>query len=198
MGAAIFACLTTTFFTVALLGELTVKNLSSFDVEGHVKVADIWHDVKGRSGNKVTTFHIPQTKVVPKEKGRETVVWAQLEGPVNLSAAFTNHLEFNQPPQLAHLFVYWHNGSHSPLTKTIFFAHLKRALKDAGRPTKHGHNNICIGGTLEYLLRGVLFKVTKSIGRWSSDSFSKYLRKHAQILAPYVQANPDLHQSHTS
>jgi hypothetical protein len=51
-----------------------------------------------------------------------------------------------------------------------------------------------IGATLEYLLRGVPFEAMKGIGRRSSDSFSKYLRKHAQILAPYVQANPDLHQ----
>jgi hypothetical protein len=40
----------------------------------------------------------------------------------------------------------------------------------------------------------VPFEAIKSIGRWSSDSFSKHLRKHAQILAPYVQAHPDLHQ----
>jgi hypothetical protein len=50
-------------------------------------------------------------------------------------------------------------------------------------PIKHGHS-IRIGATLEYLLRGVPFEAMKSIGRWSSDSFSKYLRKHAQILRP--------------
>jgi len=193
LDAAVFACLTTTFFTAARLGEFTVKNLSSFDAETHIKLADVQHNVKDRSGNKVTTFHIPQTKIVPKEKGGETVFWAQQDGPADPRAALANHLEVNQPPQVAHLFAYRHNTTYRPLTKAIFLARLKKALRDADRPIKHGHS-IRIGATLEYLLRGVPFEAMKSIGRWSSDSFSRYLRKHAQILAPYVQAHPDLHQ----
>ena len=35
------------------------------------------------------------------------------------------------------------------------------------------------------------------MGRWSSDAFLGYLRKHAQILTPYIQANPELHNSFT-
>jgi hypothetical protein len=193
LDAATFACLTTTFFTAARLGEFTVKNLTSFDIETHIKVADVQYDIIDRSGNTVTTFHIPHTKIVPKEKGGEIVFWAQQNGPADPNAALANHLKVNQPPQLAHLFAYRHGISHRLLTKTIFLARLKKALKDAGRPIKHGHS-IRIGATLEYLLRGVPFEAMKSIGRWSSDSFSRYLRKHAQILAPYVQATPDLHQ----
>jgi hypothetical protein len=62
---------------------------------------------------------------------------------------------------------------------------LKKALNDARRLIKHGHS-IRISTTLEYLLQGVPFEAMKGIGRWSSDSFSRYLHKHAQILAPYV------------
>jgi len=193
LDAAVFACLTTTFFTAARLGEFTVKNLTSFNGETHIKITDVWQNVEDRSGNKVTTFHIPQTKIMPKERGGEMVFWAHQEGLADPEAALLNHLEVNRPLQLAHLFAYWHSSTHRPLTKPIFLAHLKKALKDAGRPMKHGHS-IHIGATLEYLLRGVPFEAMKSIGRWSSDSFSKYLRKHVQILAPYVQANPDLHQ----
>jgi hypothetical protein len=154
---------------------------------------DIRHDIEDRKGNKVTTFHIPQTKIVPKERGGETIFWAQQEGPADPRAALSNHIEVNQPPPTAHLFAYRHSGSHRPLTKTAFLTRLKKALEDAKRPNRHGHS-IRIGATLEYLLRGVSFEAMKSIGRWSSDSFSRYLRKHAQILAPYVQANPNLHQ----
>ena len=193
LDAAVFACLTTTFFTAARLGEFTVKNLNGFSAELHIKVADLSHNVQDRNGHMVTTFHIPQTKVVPKERGGETVFWAKQEGPVDPHAALANHLEVNQPSHAAHLFAYRHNGGYRPLTKSIFLSRMKKALQDAGRPAKQGHS-IRIGATLEYLLRGVPFEAMKSIGRWSSDSFSKYLRKHAQILAPYVQANPDLHQ----
>jgi hypothetical protein len=130
---------------------------------------------------------------VPKEKGGETVFWAQQDSPVDPNAALANHLEANDPPQLAHLFAYRHNGTYRPLTKTAFLDRLNKALKDSGRPIKHGHS-IHIGATLEYLLRGVPFEAMKSTGRWSSDSFTRYLCKQAQVLAPYIQANPVLHQ----
>ncbi|KAG2339249.1 hypothetical protein BDR05DRAFT_892094 [Suillus weaverae] len=51
-------------------------------------------------------------------------------------------------------------------------------------------HGIRIGGTLEYLLRGVPFETVKTMGRWHSDSFQVYLRKHAVILAPYLQDHP--------
>ncbi len=92
---AVFTCLTTTFFTIARLGKFTVKNLTSFNIEAHIKIMDIQWNVEDRSGNKVTTFHLPQTKIVPKEKGSETVFWAHQEGPANPKAALLNHLEVN-------------------------------------------------------------------------------------------------------
>ncbi|KAJ7223915.1 hypothetical protein C8J57DRAFT_955046, partial [Mycena rebaudengoi] len=55
-----------------------------------------------------------------------------------------------------------------------------------------GHG-IRIGASLLYLLRGVPFDVVKTLGRWASDAFLLYLRKHAQIMAPYIQANPGIH-----
>jgi hypothetical protein len=57
-----------------------------------------------------------------------------------------------------------------------------------------GHG-IRIGSTLEYLLRHIPFDVVKVKGRWASDAFLLYLRKHAQILAPYMQAALALHKS---
>jgi hypothetical protein len=184
LDVAVFACLTTTFFMAAWLGEFTAKNLSSFNAKVHAKVTDLQRNIVDRSGNVVTTFHIPQTKVVLKEKGGETIFWARQDGPADPDAAPTSHLELNEPSLRGHLFAYRHNGAHRPLTKTIFLTRLKRALKDAGRPIKHGHS-IRIGATLEYLLQGIPFEAMKGIGRWSSDSFFKYLHKHAQILAPY-------------
>ena len=48
---------------------------------------------------------------------------------------------------------------------------IRKALKDADRPIKHGHS-IRIGATIKYLLRGVPFEAMKSIGQWPSGSFS--------------------------
>ncbi|KAG2057448.1 hypothetical protein BDR06DRAFT_179454 [Suillus hirtellus] len=70
-----------------------------------------------------------------------------------------------------------------------------KCLQDAnarvGGDSLKGHG-IRIGGTLEYLLRGVPFETVKTMGRWNSDSFLLYLRKHAVILAPYLQDHPVL------
>ncbi|KAG2365299.1 hypothetical protein BDR07DRAFT_1481570 [Suillus spraguei] len=38
------------------------------------------------------------------------------------------------------------------------------------------------------------FEVVKMKGRWASDAFQLYLQKHAQILAPHMQAVPNLHE----
>ena len=34
------------------------------------------------------------------------------------------------------------------------------------------------------------FDVMKAKGRWAGDSFLIYLRKHAIVIAPYIQAVP--------
>lgn len=49
-----------------------------------------------------------------------------------------------------------------------------------------------IGGTLFYLLKGVQFDVVKVIGRWAGEAFTLYLRDHALILAPFLQADQQL------
>ncbi|KAF9011022.1 hypothetical protein BDZ89DRAFT_909974, partial [Hymenopellis radicata] len=74
-----------------------------------------------------------------------------------------------------------------PLTKPAFLARIAAAAKAADLQPLQGHG-IRIGSTLEYLLRGLAFEVVKTLGRWKSDAFLVYLRKHAEIMAPYMQA----------
>ncbi|KDQ55580.1 hypothetical protein JAAARDRAFT_85090, partial [Jaapia argillacea MUCL 33604] len=76
-----------------------------------------------------------------------------------------------------------------PLTRTEFLKWLSSAATALGVESLKGHG-IRIGATLEYLLRGVPFDVVKSIGRWSSDAFTLYLRQHAVIMALYMQGTP--------
>lgn len=44
-----------------------------------------------------------------------------------------------------------------------------------------------------YLLCGLDFKTVQILLRWSSDAFLLYLRKHTEIMAPYLQENPVFH-----
>ena len=130
----------------------------------------------------MTVLHIPHTKV--SQQGKD-ICWAKQDRLIDPNMALAHHLKVNNPPQEGHLFAYHHKNRHRPLTKSKFLAELTKAARAAGLEPLQGHG-IRIGSTLEYLLRGVPFDVMKVKGRWSSDAFMLYLRKHAQILAPYI------------
>jgi len=190
LDAAVGSCLTTAFYSMARAGEFTVPNLSSFQAEPtkYVKRSDVRQEVD-RNGLKTTVFHLPRTK---SSQAGEDISWAKQHGPSDPEVALANHFHVNNPPPDGALFAYKHStNSHRPLTKTKFIARLAKAAKEAGLNPLQGHG-IRIGATLEYLLRNIPFDVVKTMGRWASDAFQLYLRKHAQILAPYLQATPIL------
>jgi hypothetical protein len=120
--------------------------------------------------------------------------WSPHPRPTDPYSALENHRHINNPPLDAHLFAYWHKGWLRPLTKTAFIKHLASAAQQAGLEPLQGHS-IRIGTTLFYLLMGMPIEAMKVMGRWSSDAFLGYLRKHAQILTPLIQANPDAHEA---
>lgn len=189
LDAAVFACLTTCFYASARVGEFTVRRINGFDPTIHIKLSDLQEE-RDRNGLPITNLHIPRTK---SSASGETVSWSRQEGPTDPETALANHCRVNAPPVDKHLFSYKVNSSLRPLTKTKFIERLAKAARAAGEDPLQGHG-IRIGSTLEYLLRGVPFEVMKVQGRWASDAFLLYLRKHGQILAPYLQAVPALHQ----
>ncbi|KAF5384239.1 hypothetical protein D9615_003418 [Tricholomella constricta] len=180
---AVFACLVCLFYSASRVGEFTVRRLNAFDPAIHPSKHSLRRD-QDRNGRKVTVLHIPRTKT---SVVGEDVYWSAQNGPSDPEAALDRHLDLNQPPEGQHLFAYRHKGGHRPLTKTAFVKRLAALARSAGLDPLQGHG-IRIGATLEYLLRGVSFEVMKVMGRWQSDAFTLYLRKHALILAPYIQA----------
>ena len=186
LDAAVFACLTTCFYASARLGEFTVRTLSSFNPNTHVTTQHLSYD-QDRNGFKVTVLHLPKTKAAGNEG--EDVYWASQDGGTDPSEALAQHLKVNQPSEAAHLFAYKVPHTRRPLTKAKFLERVGEAACAAGLEPLQGHG-IRIGSTLEYLLRGVPFDVMKTKGRWAGDSFQLYLRKHAVIIAPYIQATP--------
>jgi hypothetical protein len=98
----------------------------------------------------------------------------------------------NAPPANGPLFAYRVGRKHEPMTRVRFLTRLKQICADLGVEAPHGHS-FRIGHTLELLLRdGMTFEMVKAKGRWSGDSFKRYLREHALVLAPYIQAHPRL------
>ena len=189
---AIHACLTTAFWGTARLGEVTVPKLDGFNPSIHVKTSDVQHNVRDRNNLEETVIFIPWTKVA-KEKG-EKIFWAKQEGIVDPRAALENHLRINNPPTDSHLFSFKFENTMRPMTKYIFLTRINQIVAKKGLPKLPGHG-IRIGSTLEYLLRGIPFDVVKAKGRWQSEAFKGYLRKHAQIMAPYMQAEPKTYET---
>ena len=189
--AAVFACLATCFYAAARVGEFVVPRLDAFSSSSHVTSANLRVD-RDPNGLEVTVLHIPSTKAAPLEG--EDVFWSSHPGPTNPYAALESHLRINCPTGGDHLFAYRHKGQLRPLTKSAFIKRLASAARSAGLEPLQGHG-IRIGATLFYLLSGLPIEAMKVMGRWSSDAFLRYLRKHAQILTPLIQANPQAHQA---
>ena len=124
-----------------------------------------------------------------REITREDVYWASQEGDTDPTKALVQHLRINQPSDASHLFSYKVANTRHTLTKSKFLERVGEAARAAGLEPLQGHG-IRIRSTLEYLLRGVPFDVMKAKGRWAGDSFQLYLRKHAVVIAPYIQAAP--------
>ena len=186
LDAAIYACLTTCFYASARLGEFTARTLGSFSPSTHVTPQHLSYD-QDRNGLKVTVLHLPRTKSAGSEG--EDVYWASQEGDTDPTKALAQHLRINQPSDASHLFSYKVANTRRTLTKSKFLERVGEAARAAGLEPLQGHG-IRIGSTLEYLLRGVPFDVMKAKGHWAGDSFQLYLRKHAVVIAPYIQAAP--------
>ena len=185
--AAVLACLTTAFWGTARVGEVTVPNLQAFNPTVHVKPSNVEYNVQDRNGLEETVFFIPWTKV-GKEKG-EKIFWAKQLGIVDPQEALANHIRLNNPPTEGHLFAFKHKKEMRPMTRAVFLNRIAKIVNDNNLEKLPGHG-IRVGSTLEYLLRGIPFEVVKAKGRWQSEAFKGYLRKHAQIMAPYMQAEP--------
>ncbi|KAJ6619337.1 hypothetical protein B0H10DRAFT_2368588, partial [Mycena sp. CBHHK59/15] len=185
-----WSCLTTLFWSTSCGGEFTVKTLKSFDPA--INIARSAGTVAvDRNGLQQTNFKLPRTK---SALHGESVYWAQQHGLSDPEAALANHFSINNPPLDTALFTYRYKNSHHVLTKSAFTTRLSAAFKAADLDWCQIHG-IRIGSTLEYLLRGIPLEVMKCKGRWASDAFSLYLRNHAKIMVPYMQADPQLHQN---
>ncbi|KAG1859943.1 hypothetical protein C8R48DRAFT_774649 [Suillus tomentosus] len=116
LDAAVYACLITSFFTLARLGEVTVCSLKAFDLSLHVKTSDIRY-AEDRHGLKVTVFHLPRSKT---STSGEDIYFASQSGEINPQRELEVHLRINHPPPHAALFSWHHANGLRPLTCSEF------------------------------------------------------------------------------
>ena len=160
LDAVIASCLTMTFYSISHTREFTVPTLTAFDPTQHVKPSDI--SVKRDCNDlEVTVFHLPKTKCAMEG---EDVFWSCQDGIMDPNTLLENNLHINDPPPNGHLFAYKHHKGFHPLTKRSFLERINMVAASLGEDDLKGHG-IQIGGMLEFLLCGVPFNVTKSLGR---------------------------------
>ena len=76
LDAAVYSCLTSTFYGAARVCEFTVRTLDAFDPTIHVKPSDV-STKRDRNGLEVTNFRIPRTK---SSADGEDIFWARQNG----------------------------------------------------------------------------------------------------------------------
>jgi hypothetical protein len=159
---AIVACITTTFWLVSKLGEFTIKTISQFDCKKHIITSQSPLD-HNCNRLQVCIFNLPFTKM-SKKNGKATF-WAKQLGPTNLWQAFKHHQHVNTLPLEAYLFAYKvsHQKVLTLLTKHKLIEHIKAITmeNDLSNFERYG---LHIGGTLEYLLRGIPFEAVQAMG----------------------------------
>jgi hypothetical protein len=74
--ATIFTCITTTFYSIARLGEFTVPAIRTFDPAKHI-TQDSISETTDLNGLPVTKFHIPSMKMSPVEGG--DAYWSKMD-----------------------------------------------------------------------------------------------------------------------
>ncbi|KAF5342887.1 hypothetical protein D9757_015462 [Collybiopsis confluens] len=123
LDAACRACLTTSFYCVARLGELTVPTIKDFRAEDHVTTANV-KTGQDRNGFTTQIIHVPHTKSNPLE-GEDIYFSKQLDS-TDPDSVLNHHLQFNMPSPHEHLFTYSSKSSkgsvRKPLTKSTFVA----------------------------------------------------------------------------
>lgn len=193
LDAAVAAALLVCFWGTARLGELlpqTLQGPAGFNAQRCPTLSNLRH-AADEHGNPISVLHLPATKVEPTSG--EDIYWAPRTDSTDAAAALERHLSLNAPSTSAHLFAYLDKGRRlKSLTKNVFLTRWKAAAAAAGVPLLKGHS-IRISSTTHYLLHGLSFEAMRVKGRWASTAFTLYLRRHAEIMAPYLQESPTVH-----
>ncbi|KAE8203902.1 hypothetical protein CF328_g1381, partial [Tilletia controversa] len=176
------------------LGELLLEKVPDFDPLLHVKRTNVSSQAASVNGKPtvIVTIKLPRTKT---SNTGDTVVLAPQESPSDPVGLLQLHLQRNPAtdPDRSPLFSYWEDGSSRVLTKKAFERTLQSLADRAKLPGVHGHS-MRIGGCTTLLIRNVPTDKVMLHGRWDSNAFKRYIRNHAEILAPFLASNVAVRQ----
>ncbi|TFY75423.1 hypothetical protein EWM64_g8589 [Hericium alpestre] len=136
--AAIWACVTSLFYGVTHLGELTTRSLKvkDFNPNKHVMPARVSTDQNWQH-EIVTIIFIPITKC--SSEGQE-IYWAKQDHESDPDFALANHFCVNKPGPREHLFAHSVNNKCCPLSFGCFTACIDKAFQGTDSERFSGHS----------------------------------------------------------
>lgn len=174
------ACLA--FFGFLRVGEFTSPSIHSFDEKVHLSVADI--SVDRSDSPSMLYVCLKQSKTDQLRQGVSIVLGRTDQPPLCPVSAILSYLVV-RGKTAGPLFV-CENGHF--LTRAHFVLEVRKALELAGVNTSefNGHS-FRIGAASAAAARGMEDSLIKTLGRWESNAYQRYIRIPRQELASYTK-----------
>ena len=170
------------FFGFLRVGEFTSPTGTSYDKDIHLSPSDV--SVDHPSAPKMLYVHIKQSKTDQLRQGVTIVLGKSEQFPLCPLTAMLGYLVVRGNSS-GPLFT-WKDGVF--LTRANFVAAVKKALESAGLDTSNfnGHS-FRIGAATTAAARGMEDSMIKTLGRWESDAYQRYVKIPRQELADYTK-----------
>ena len=177
----IWAACTLAFFGFLRIGEMTVPSKNSFDPTAHLSTLDVAFDHS--SAPTVMFVTIKCSKTDPLRKG-VTLSLGRTACPLCPVAAMAAYLH-SRGITLGPLFRF---ANGEPLTRNTFVSWIKSGLTAAGIDHKNynGHS-FRIGAATTAASKGVEDSIIKTLGRWESTAYLRYVKIPREQLISYTR-----------
>ena len=177
----IWAACYLSFFGFMRSGELTVPEGTIFDPARHLTPKDIMVD--DRVNPTMLKIRLKTSKTDQTREGINLFVgrtWNSL-CPVVAMLRYLSARGMDDGPL-------FHERNGTPLPRRNFVAYIKLAVQQAGmNPAYYSGHSFRIGAATTAASRGISDATIQIMGRWASDSFTRYIRSPEKDLASLSQ-----------
>ena len=171
------------FFGFLRVGELTSPNETDYDPRVHLNSSDISFDHPTYASPSMMSVQIKQSKTDPFRQGVSLTLGRTYKDlcPVASMVAYLVKRGSKEGP----LFQF-HDGRH--LTRQRLVDHVRSALQIAGiDPSKYNGHSFRIGAATTAASKGIEDCMIKTLGRWESTAYLRYVRIPREQLAGFTR-----------
>ena len=179
----LWAAASIAFFGFLRSGELTVPDEGGYDPSTHLSIQDI--AVDSHISPSILRIRLKSSKTDPFRNGVDIYI-GRIQNDTNLCPVrAVQHYLALRGTRSGPLFIWPDN---KPLVKSRFVSLLREALKRAGLdPEKYAGHSFRIGAASTAAMRGLEDSTIKTLGRWNSGAYTRYIKLPTSELARYSQ-----------